>query len=197
MTTQAIFVTGGLLFGLATIYFWFAVSSKKFNAPVLVTAVTALSYLLMIDGSLAVGADAVHWTRWVGYMISCPLIFYTLASGVKRRTRFFFAAIAGVVMASGAVGAAVGGWLLWASFAFGSLIYILLLISLYKESDPNQLRPTEHYIWFGWSMFPVVFVLAPVGVSVIGAATASGLYLILDLYTKVVFYQDVLDLHLR
>jgi len=198
MATQAIFITGAMLFALATVYFWFAVSEKDFNAPVLVTAVTTLSYILLVDGGLAVGADvAIHWTRWVGYMISCPLIFYTIATGAPLRKRFFYAATAGVVMASGAVGAALGGWLMWASFAFGSVVYVLLLMSLYQVSEPDQLRSVEHYIWFGWSMFPVVFVLAPAGVSVIGATTAAAVYLILDLYTKVIFYQDVLDLHLK
>jgi bacteriorhodopsin len=38
-----------------------------------------------------------------------------------------------------------------------------------------------------FALFPIVFVLAPTGLGLIGAAVANLLYLLLDIYTKIVF----------
>jgi bacteriorhodopsin len=45
----------------------------------------------------------------------------------------------------------------------------------------------NYYIYFGWTVFPIVFALAPTGLGLIGAALANALYLLLDIYTKIVF----------
>jgi bacteriorhodopsin len=43
-------------------------------------------------------------------------------------------------------------------------------------------------VFFGWTVFPVVFFLAPTGLALISAAVAEMLYLVLDIFTKIVFY---------
>jgi bacteriorhodopsin len=48
-------------------------------------------------------------------------------------------------------------------------------------------RWTHTYIFFGWTVFPIVFLLAPTGLGLFGAAVANLLYLGLDLFTKIVF----------
>ena len=43
------------------------------------------------------------------------------------------------------------------------------------------------YIFFGWTVFPVVFLIAPTGLGLIGSALANLLYLALDIFTKIIF----------
>jgi bacteriorhodopsin len=43
------------------------------------------------------------------------------------------------------------------------------------------------YIFFGWTVFPIVFLLAPTGLGLLGAGVANLLYLLLDICTKIVF----------
>jgi bacteriorhodopsin len=45
----------------------------------------------------------------------------------------------------------------------------------------------RYYIFLGWTIFPIVFFFAPTGLSLISAAVANLLYLLLDVFTKIVF----------
>jgi bacteriorhodopsin len=74
----------------------------------------------------------------------------------------------------------------WVHFAISSVAYVLLLVNILsvRTSDSSWVN---NYIFFGWSVFPLVFLLAPTGLSVIGSAVANLLYLVLDLYTKILF----------
>jgi bacteriorhodopsin len=58
-------------------------------------------------------------------------------------------------------------------------------VDLLKINDAKS-NWINAYIYFGWSVFPIVFFLAPTGIEIIGAAIAMGLYLVLDIYTKIV-----------
>jgi len=43
----------------------------------------------------------------------------------------------------------------------------------------------------GWTGFPIAFLLAPDGFGIITASTAAVLYLVLDIFTKIIFYFDL------
>ena len=74
----------------------------------------------------------------------------------------------------------------WVHFAIGSVAYVLLVgkVLSVKSAESHWVRS---YIFFGWTAFPIVFALAPTGLGLIGAAVANLLYLVLDIYTKIVF----------
>jgi sensory rhodopsin len=74
----------------------------------------------------------------------------------------------------------------WVYFAISSVAYVLLVGAVLsaETAGPQWVRST---IFFGWSVFPIVFALAPTGLGLIGAAVANLLYLALDVYTKIVF----------
>ena len=73
----------------------------------------------------------------------------------------------------------------WAFFAIGALVYLLLVVKLLSVKSSKWVR---RYIWFGWTVFPIVFLLGPTGWGWFGAGLASFLYLLLDVYTKIVFH---------
>ena len=74
----------------------------------------------------------------------------------------------------------------WIHFAISSVAYILLVLKVLSVQTAGS-RWTHSYIYFGWTVFPIVFLLAPTGLGLIGAAVANLLYLLLDIYTKIVF----------
>jgi len=64
--------------------------------------------------------------------------------------------------------------------------YILLVSQVLSVQTAGS-QWVRNYIFFGWTVFPIVFLLAPTGLGLIGAAVANLLYLLLDIYTKIVF----------
>jgi len=74
----------------------------------------------------------------------------------------------------------------WAYFILSSIAYVLLLTRVFKART-EATSWIDNYIYFGWSIFPLVFLLGPTGFGVIGSALAAGAYLLLDLYTKIIF----------
>jgi bacteriorhodopsin len=50
---------------------------------------------------------------------------------------------------------------------------------------------------FGWSAFPLVFLLSPEGLNIITNPFAGIAYLGLDLFTKIIFYTQYSNLQKR
>jgi len=67
-----------------------------------------------------------------------------------------------------------------------SVAYVLLAIKVLSVQTPGT-GWVHSYVFLGWTIFPIVFVLAPTGLGLIGAAVANLLYLVLDIYTKIMF----------
>jgi bacteriorhodopsin len=63
------------------------------------------------------------------------------------------------------------------------MIQILPLLKVNTEKS----KWVNTTILLGWTGFPVVFFLAPTGFGLFGSAIAMGLYLVLDIYTKIIF----------
>ena len=74
----------------------------------------------------------------------------------------------------------------WIHFVISSVAYILLVSQVLSVQTARS-QWVRYYIFFGWTVFPIVFLLAPTGFGLIGAAVANLLYLLLDIYTKIVF----------
>jgi sensory rhodopsin len=89
-----------------------------------------------------------------------------------------------IVMGTGFLAARDTTAVRWFHFVISSIAYILLVL---KVLSTKRAGWTHSYIYFGWTVFPIVFLLAPTGLGLFGAAVANLLYLLLDLYTKIVF----------
>lgn len=197
MSLHLIFTIGAVIFAVSSVYFWFADNRSAFSSSFLVTAITTVSYLVMLDGGLSAqmsNGAVIHWTRWAGYALSCPLLFYVVASGVKSvPRRVSLSSVMALVMITGAFSAVWSGWIFWFGFGFSTLLFAIILIALYERSDNQKLLPMQKYIWFGWVIFPVVFLLGPSGLYVLSAGVVAVIYLLLDLFTKIYFYVEVKD----
>jgi len=192
---ETVFLVGIALLIAASTYFLFAYR-KEFNSAFLVSFITIISYTLMLEGSLAsVGAEgeAVYATRWLFYGLSCTLLMYEIAKFLKKSLTetIFLLYLTAIVMGTGAAAAYFDGWYMIGFFTLSTVAYVMLMYPLLTAVSPHR-GSVAKYILVGWTGFPVAFLLAPDGFGLISAVTAAILFLLLDVFTKVIFY---LDLH--
>jgi len=192
---ETVLMMGVVFFAAASTYFLFAYK-KDFNSAFLVSFITIISYALMLEGSVAsVGAEggAVYATRWLFYGLSCTLLMYEIAKLLKKSQSetIFLLYLTAIVMVTGAAAAYFGDWYMIGFFVLSSVAYALMMYPLLTAVSPHRAAVTK-YILLGWTGFPLVFLLAPDGFGVISAATGAVIFLLLDVFTKVIFY---LDLH--
>jgi bacteriorhodopsin len=193
--SQIVFIQsiGAAVFALASVLFAL-VGKKDFRSSVLVAGVTALSYFVMIQGSVVghISGGELVLSRWVGYALSCSLLMVVISKGIENsRIRQTVISITPLVMLSGAVGAVMSGMSMWAVFLLGCIWYVYQLYLLYAHTNREYMRPFNKYIWFGWNGFPIVFLLSPIMLGVLSSFAAAVVYLLLDVFTKIVFYIEL------
>ena len=187
-----VFLAGLLIFAVSSVYFAFTGKSKDgLNTAFLVSFVTLISYVLMWQGDLTVvtgSGEPIFWTRWLFYGVSCTLLMVEIAwlKGIEGGRLVQLLYLTAIVMFAGFLAARDLSAVRWIHFAISSVAYVLLVAGLLSKRV-EEAQWANNYIFFGWTVFPLVFLLAPTGLGVIGAAVANLLYLGLDLYTKIVF----------
>lgn len=188
-----ILISGMVVFAISSIYFFFfKKKSERMNSAFLVSFFTLASYALMWQGSFvaeSAGGQPIYWTRWLFYAISCSLLMLEISriKGIKSTGRITELVFLNVfVMGAGALAAVSSGLAKWLFFVLSSIAYIIQIgmVLKIKAKESNWINT---YIYLGWTGFPVVFFLAPTGIGLFGTAAALGLYLLLDIYTKIVF----------
>jgi sensory rhodopsin len=116
------------------------------------------------------------------------LLMYEIGQvkGVSGERLVQLMALTFIVMLTGFLAARDLGPVRWAHFVISSVAYALLVRHVLSARRPEG-QWVNRYVFFGWTVFPLVFLLAPTGFGLIGAAVANLLYLLLDIYTKIVF----------
>lgn len=196
MDIQIVFLAGLGLFAVAAAYFLFSYRHKSFNSAFLVSFITIISYLFMYEGTLTTsgtGGGEVYATRWLFYALSCTLLMYEIGRvlGFSLRERIFHLYLTVIVMTTGAAAAYyVELPIMLAFFTISTIAYVLLIYPLLTAASPQR-QAVAKYIIFGWTGFPVAFLVAPDGFGLITAATAALAYLVFDIFTKVIFYLDL------
>ncbi len=91
-----------------------------------------------------------------------------------------------LVMGTGVLAAISTGLYKWIFFGLSAIAYIVQISPILKirSKESNWVNTV---IFLGWTGFPIVFLLAPTGFGIINTFTAMILYLILDIYTKIIF----------
>jgi sensory rhodopsin len=187
-----VFVAGLVIFAISSVYFYLVGMNKAgLNSAFLVSFITLIAYVLMWQGNLVVVTQTgqpIYWTRWLFYALSCTLLMVEIAhlkqiQGGGLAQLLYLTAI---VMVTGFFAARDLTAIRWVHFVISSMAYVLLVIKVLSVKTARS-GWVSSYIFFGWTVFPIVFLLAPTGLGLIGAGVANLLYLLLDIYTKIVF----------
>jgi sensory rhodopsin len=187
-----LFLVGLVIFALSSAYFYFGGRKKKgLNSAFLVSFVTLISYVLMWQGEVTVVTEAgqpIFWTRWLFYALSCTLLMVEIAQlkGIQGGELVELLYLTAIVMFTGYLAARDLTAVKWIHFVISCVAYALLVtkVLLVKTSASQWVNS---YVFFGWTVFPIIFILAPTGLGLIGAGVANLLYLVLDVYTKIIF----------
>ena len=187
-----VFIVGLVIFAVSSVYFYVTAKDKQgFNTAFLVSFITLISYVLMWQGDLTKVTDAgesIYWSRWLFYGASCTLLMVEIAHvkkiAGKRLLQLLY--LTAIVMVTGFLAARDLTATRWIHFVISSVAYVLLVTNVLAVEPPESTW-VNRYIFFGWTVFPIVFFLAPTGLGLIGAALTNLLYLLLDLYTKIIF----------
>ncbi len=185
-----VLIIGLCLFTFSSIFFAYQ-GGGKFSAPFFVSIVTLVSYIVMFEGGFIFqdsSGNDIYWTRWIGYAFSCSFLMYTITSRLnfmlEQKLNIFF--LNSFVMLTGALSAIFTGYFMLALFAVSSVAYLLMIWPILNSKDSNLL--IKNTILFGWTAFPVIFILSPEGYGIINNIAAFSVYLFLDAFTKVAFY---------
>ncbi len=187
------------IFGIATIMFTvfsFQSGADEFLSlvDILVAFVTTISYVLMALGFAVIAStfgELIYWSRWLFYMGSCSLLTVSVAVILKQTQPINLAKIpllTMLVMFCGFLAAFITGIERWWFFGFSSIAYIALLITLFRGIPREGIN--SQLMWFiiiFWSLFPLVFILAPTGFGLITTFIAAIFYAALDVITKIIF----------
>ncbi|MFB6119879.1 MAG: bacteriorhodopsin [Halobacteriaceae archaeon] len=167
-----------------------------------VTGVAAVAYVLMAlgVGEMSVADYTVHLARYADWLVTTPLLVLYLGM-LSRPSRGTYATLVGldaVVIAAG-VGAALtptsGKWLF---YAVGCVAYVGLLYGLIRtlpralgdDADPRvaaTFTTLRNLTVVLWTLYPVVWLLAPTGVGVLQQQMEVIVVVYLDFISKVGF----------
>ena len=189
-----VFLMGMILFAISSVYFLFFGRIKNgLNSAFLVSFITLISYAIMWQGGVSVTTiskigEPIMSTRWLFYGVSCTLLMLEILKlkGIKGEKLVELLYLTVIVMFTGFLAARDLTLFKWIYFAISSVAYILLIMPILAVKS-NEGRWINTYIFFGWTLFPIVFFIAPEGLGLISAMVANLLYLALDFYTKIIF----------
>ena len=195
---STILTLGIIVFILSSIYF--TIKPKKgFNSAFLVSFVTLISYIIMLQGNFV--SNDLYWTRWLMYGVSCPLLAFEISKrvGLDLSKRIFNVFLTAIVMITGVLSSISLGGYKATFFALSTVVFVKLMLGIYQTKS-KELATLSPYIIFGWCVFPLVFMFSNEGlidvsfaanqitINLIPVQVAAGIYLILDIFTKIVFY---------
>lgn len=184
---STVLILGAIIFAVSSFYFIIK-PKKEFNSAFLVSFITLISYLIMLQGNFA--TNDLYWTRWVFYALSCPLLAFEISKRVKLDipNRIFNIFLTVITMITGALASVSVGNYKIIFFLISCIAFVVLLNEFYKTKS-KELAGLNLFIIFGWCIFPLVFMFSNEGmINVVPLQIAGIIYLALDIFTKIIFY---------
>lgn len=167
-----------------------------------ITGIAAVAYVAMALGIGSVDApgDAVWYApRYVDWLLTTPLLLLYLAMLAKpgRRPLVALVALDVVVIVAGAAAVLTAGPLSWGLFAIAGVAYLGIVYLLIETLPTAATFASERVaIVFTklrnltvvlWTIYPVVWLLAPQGLGWLTFGTEMMVVVYLDFLTKVAF----------
>ncbi|MBT8171663.1 bacteriorhodopsin, partial [Candidatus Bathyarchaeota archaeon] len=133
----------------------------------------------------------IYWTRWLFYMGSCSILTLDIAfiARIPDSRKVEVALFTGITMFCGFLASFIILEDRWWFFGLSSAAYLGMLYTLFKRYDRSStsISPIMWFVMVTWSLFPLIWVLAPTGIGFFAADIEAILYLILDFITKIAF----------
>jgi len=193
-----VFWIGSVIFALASLVFAVLENRRNvremvFRSHIFVSFITTISYVVMAL-ALATGVangQPIYWTRWLFYIANCRILTLDIAfiAKIPDARKVEVAVFTGLTMFCGFLATIIVSVDRWWFFGLSSAAYVGMLYTLFKRYDGSS-KSISSIMWFvviTWSLFPLIWVLAPTGIGIFAADIEAILYLALDFITKIAF----------
>ena len=202
---------GALAMGAGTVpplWAWFSRSPEADESHAVyygtlagVTGIAAVAYLVMAlgFGTVSLSAGELDIARYVDWLLTTPLLLLYLGL-LARPSRHVLAGLIGVdvvIIAGGIAAAATTGTVSWIAFGVAGVAYLGLvyglLVSLPRSASAagDRVRAVfgtlRNITVVLWTLYPIVWLLAPTGLSLLTPATEMLVFVYLDVVSKVGF----------
>lgn len=166
-----------------------------------VTGVAALAYLAMAlgVGTVTTAGGDLPIARYLDWLITTPLLLLYLGLLARPSSRLLAGLIAidAVIIVGGIAAAVTTGTLSWALFgvaaaAYAALVYgLLAALPRSASAEGDRVRAVfgtlRNITVVLWTLYPVVWMLAPTGFGLLTASTEMLVFVYLDVVSKVGF----------
>ncbi|MFD1598162.1 bacteriorhodopsin [Halobellus rarus] len=166
-----------------------------------ITGIAAVAYLIMAFGygTITVAGSSVEIVRYTDWLLTTPLmvLYLALLSQPGRRVIGALVAVDAVVIVAGVAATAAGGITRYLLFGVGTLAYLvlvwLLVRTLPRRASFASTRQESAFVTLRnltvvvWTLYPVVWLLAPTGVGLLLPETQVLVFTYLDIVSKVGF----------
>ena len=203
---SVVFWIGALIFTVSSLMFAFlenrSYRKNMFSSHVFVSFFTAISYFVMalaLATASAENGEPIYWTRWLFYIASCSILTLDIATIAKKPNvkKAEVAVFTALTMFCGFLASVIITVDRWWFFGLSTAAYIGMLYTLFKPSNEgtSNISSIMWFVLLTWSLFPVVWVLAPTGFGILAVDVEAILYLALDLVTKICFGTYISKIH--
>ena len=193
-----VFWIGALIFGMSSLMFAFLENrgyrKNEFSSHFFVSFITTISYFVMalaLGTVSAVNGQPIYWTRWLFYIGSCSILTLDIATIAKKPIvkKAEVSVFTALTMFGGFLASIIVTVERWWFFGLSTAAYIGMLYTLFKSSieESPKISSIMWFVLLTWSLFPVVWILAPTGFGIIAVDIGAILYLALDVVTKICF----------
>ncbi|SDF56023.1 sensory rhodopsin [Halorubrum xinjiangense] len=166
-----------------------------------VTGVAALAYLVMAlgFGTVVTPGGDLPVARYLDWLITTPLLllYLGLLARPPRRLLAGLIAVDVVIIAGGVAAVATMGLVSWVFFGIAAAAYVVLVYGLLVMLPRSVSERADRVrAVFGtlrnitvvlWTLYPVVWVLAPTGLGLVTPSTEMLVFVYLDIVSKVGF----------
>jgi sensory rhodopsin len=193
MEEELIFQLGAVIFAFSSfVFLFFAEKKNLFGTEFFISFITTISYALMSIGiaiTVTPHGQTIYWSRWLFYLVACPLLMYDVAKILKISKEVYpkIVMLTCLTMFNGFLASYIVTSSRWMFFVLSSVAFICLLYIIMQGKNNPNFPSIKPFIISGWCLFPLVFLLAPTGFEVLTTITSETLYLILDVITKLFF----------
>ncbi|WP_299264567.1 bacteriorhodopsin [Halorientalis sp.] len=199
------FGIGASIFFISIVFFvWFAarrgtLRSPFYYLPPVHAAVAGTAYLGMTAAALGLlpGIVDIELLRFADWMISTPIITYYigLLADVDSSTRSVAVGMNVLMIALGYLFIVLSGPLQWIAFSASLLLFVglvYLFVRTFGQASVGASRTarslfisTRDLTVTVWSIYPLIYLLGPLGAGVLQAADLDFTVVVLDLTAKV------------
>ena len=194
-----VFWIGSVIFALASLVFAVLENRRNvremvFRSHIFVSFITTISYMVMalaLATGVADNGQPIYWTRWLFYVASCSVLTLDVAfiAKIPDAKKVEVALFTGLTMFCGFLASIIVSVDRWWFFGLSAAAYVGMIYTMFKRYDGRSMSISS-IMWFvilTWSLFPVIWVLAPTGIGIFATDIEAILYLALDFITKITF----------